>query len=135
MSLVTRQYFFNYQMGNRFAVTNSTAPFPVDSVNWINMTCTFEWPNKGTVENNICDHKIIAWLAKVETTGLWPQDGPWEVFVRTSNPLIKPSNSKTNCSEYPGSARNYWSKFSLSSLGTKSAPSEVRTVPWTIPTS
>ncbi len=56
-------------------------------------------------------HKEWVWLAKVDQTGLWPDDGPWTVWLKTAG-------YKTGCNRPPPQADYYfWVPASVSKSG------------------
>ena len=98
-------------------VPPSNAPFPIESVNQMNMTCDGYSTNANTGEVihstsvQLESHKETMWLDSVTSTGLWPEDGPWTVWLKTSG-------QKCNCNG-PRNIPNYyfWTSASLSKGG------------------
>lgn len=72
-------------------MTETTEPFMINSVNKLNLTCTVGNIPGQTYEYTITEnHSEWVWLAQVETTGFWPDDGPWTVW-------LKAAGYKTEC--------------------------------------
>jgi hypothetical protein len=79
----------------------SNDAFPVNSVNKINLSCAFLDNTLPATSTILETHTEVVWLEKVEKTGLWPDDGPWTVWLKTGG-------SKTSCSGPAANAANYY---------------------------
>jgi hypothetical protein len=94
----------------------SDEPFPVDHVNRLNMTCEGYSTNANNEvikagSQTVETHSEMVWLDKVESTGLWPDDGPWKVWLKTAG-------SKAGCSRPASQASYYyWVSASLGKSG------------------
>jgi len=100
---VTGQYFFYTKYHTPSTpVTEHTEAFPVNTVNKLNLKCGLST----TTET----HSEFVWLAKVESTGLWPDNGPWTVWLKTSG-------NKTSCNPTNVVALGFWVKASVSQSG------------------
>lgn len=115
-SLVTKAYFYTWSFRDRSFSTNGTQPFSVDSVDRVNWHCLNHWPEpEGLLEQGTQTHTILVWLAKVEHTGLWPDHGPWQVWVKTRGRQV-PSDCRGIVDP---SQRNYWAGASLYESGSE----------------
>ena len=85
----------------------STNAFPVDSMNKLNMTCYYLDINPITGATNLITNTIVqthtevVWLDTVVRTGLWPDNGPWTVWLKTGG-------YPTGCSAPPPTPNYYY---------------------------
>ena len=94
----------------------STNAFPVNSMNKLNMTCYSYTTNSDSTVNVTTNITVqtaseVVWLDHVVKTGLWPDDGPWTVWLKTGG-------NHTSCSG-PTPTKNYyfWVPASVSQGG------------------
>lgn len=80
-------------LGNYFYYTKFESPtlptnensfiFPIYSLNKLNLTCRYDLGGGNIVTiTTIEKHTEWVWLSKVESTGLWPDNGPWTVWLK-----------------------------------------------------
>lgn len=88
LDFVTKAYFYNSESiaidGTR---TTSTAPFMLTGIHQMNYDVDVHGISTNILirtETNVQKVTMRVWLAKVEKTGLWPDDGPWTVYVKTT---------------------------------------------------
>jgi len=94
-SRVTGAYFYYKKIETTAGVSEWTTPFPLNSINKLNMQCTTASLGLTSTTITVDTHTEFVWLAKVESTGLWPDDGPWTVWLKTSGHKTKcvPTNT------------------------------------------
>jgi len=123
---VTRDLLGNYSYYTKIVITpampkpypkpiENNNPFPVTSINKLNMTCSSSNINNlGTIElsttTTVQTETEVVWLDTVVRTGLWPDNGPWTVW-------LKAGGSKTGCGGPPPSQNNYYWAPATVSLG------------------
>jgi len=92
----------------------SDQPFPVQHINKLNKTCQSHWvaldgTTNVSTSTTLETHTEVVWMAKVEQTGLWPDDGPWTVWLKTAG-------YKTGCNR-PSASSYYWTPASIGKSG------------------
>ena len=97
------------------SIPASDQPFPIDSVDKMNMTCGGYTTNSNEVRYvgslQVETHKETVWLAQVVSTGLWPDDRPWKVWLKTAG-------QKCNCSGPHGNCY-YWTPATVGKSGSE----------------
>lgn len=94
----------------------SSDPFPIEHVNKLNKTCVSYYTNANnevyTVGSETIEtHKETLWIESVNSTGLWPDNGPWTVWLKTAG-------SKTSCSgSYNFGNYYFWASATLNKSG------------------
>jgi hypothetical protein len=77
----------NWPYSSTAAVTSvSSNAFPVNSMNKLNLSCVSNYNTLPATSTLLQTHKEVVWLEKVERTGLWPDDGPWTVWLKRADP-------------------------------------------------
>jgi hypothetical protein len=62
------------------------------------------------IDTTLETHTEWVWMAKVEQTGFWPDDGPWTVWLKTSG-------YRTGCNPRPPVEVYYWVDASIGKSG------------------
>lgn len=104
-------YYTKIQSVTSPVFPESNDPFMMTSINKINMTCKHD-VGGGTIvtDTTLETHTEWVWLAKVESTGILPDNGPWTVWLKTSGYGV-------GCDPRTPVSRHYWTPATL----TKSA--------------
>lgn len=115
-SRITGEYFYYSKFQSGSTVFESTEPFLLNGVRVLNVNCSWDSGNGqiGT-SSNVEIHKEWVWMAKVEQTGLWPDNGPWTVWLKTSG-----QKNVSGCRTVNPVGTYFWNSASIGKTGGQS---------------
>jgi hypothetical protein len=117
--VVLGQYFYKYSMtatiDGQSGSTNSHEPFPVDFIGRWNYQRSAALKTGWGTAAYVLDYKTTIWLESVVRTGLWPDRGPWTVWLKTTGTPFRFNWGSSQIENE--SARNYWGSVSLAESG------------------
>jgi hypothetical protein len=79
-------FYYSKSESSSSPTVESQDAFPVDHLNKINKVCTCDVFGDGsaiTTTTTVETQTELVWMAKVDPIGLWPDDGPWTVWLIT----------------------------------------------------
>ena len=110
-SRTTGEYlYYRHVLRKNYTNQPITTAFILNSVNKLNMTCQTPFGAKVLTTTTLETHTEFVWMASVVTTGFWPDNGPWTVWLKTGG-------NKTGCNPRPPASLFFWTSASIGRSG------------------